>query len=159
MNIVKKENNSELYSSLFEDSTIEDAKKVMQNMFNDITPEQFEELKKQAMENVKEKQYKEYFTDNNLNDMYDRTIKLLNGENKDTYGFAPAEIQQLIKEIRTLKQLYNAELDENRKHKFVIRELKKYLNADDWTSVNGEIAVRLIKIELNKLMGENDETL
>lgn len=102
---------------------------------------------------------KEYFTDNNLNDMYDRTIKLLNGENKDTYGFAPAEIQQLIKEIRILKQLYNVELEENRKYKFTIRELKEFLNADDWTSVNGEIAVRLIKIELNKLIGENNETL
>lgn len=47
--------------------------------------------------------YKEYFSENNLNDMYDRTIKLLNGENKDTYGFAPAEIQQLIREIKGLK--------------------------------------------------------
>ena len=53
MSIVTKENNPELYNSLFENSTIEDAKKVMQNMFNDITPEQFEKLKKQAIENVK----------------------------------------------------------------------------------------------------------
>lgn len=53
MSIVTKESNPELYNSLFEDATIEDAKKIMQNMFNDITPEQFEELKKQALENVK----------------------------------------------------------------------------------------------------------
>jgi len=53
MSIVTKESNPELYNSLFEDATIEDAKKVMKNMFNDITPEQFEEIKKQAMENVK----------------------------------------------------------------------------------------------------------
>ena len=159
MGIVTKTKNPELYNSLFEDSTIEDAKKVIQNMFNDITPEQFEKLKKQAIENTKQKQYNEHLTNNQLNDMYDRTIKLLNGENKDTYGFAPAEIQQLIKEIRILKQLYNVESNENRKCNFVIRELKEFLNADDWTSVNGEIAVRLIKIELNKLMGENNEAL
>lgn len=110
MSIVTKESNPELYNSLFEDATIEDAKKVIQNMFNDITPEQFEELKKQAMENVKQKYtktYKEYFTENNLDDMYDRTIKLLNGTNKDTYGFAPTEIQLLIKEIRGLKNNIN----------------------------------------------------
>lgn len=58
MSIVTKENNSELYNSLFEDSTIEDAKKVIQNMFNNITPEQFKELKKQAIKNVKEKNTK-----------------------------------------------------------------------------------------------------
>ena len=38
-----------------------------------------------------------------LKNMYDRTNKLLNGENKNTYGFSPAEIQQLIKEIQLLK--------------------------------------------------------
>lgn len=53
MSIVTKESNPDLYNSLFEDATIEDTKKVMQNMFNDITPGKFEELKKQAMENVK----------------------------------------------------------------------------------------------------------
>ena len=51
--LVEKESNLELYNSLFEDATIEDAKQIMKNMFNDITPEQFEEIKKQAMENVK----------------------------------------------------------------------------------------------------------
>lgn len=73
--------------------------------------------------------YKEYFSENNLNDMYDRTKKLLNGENKDTYEFVPAEIQQLIKEIRILKQLYNAELDENRKNKFKIRRAIEILSS------------------------------
>ena len=52
MSIVTKESNPELYNALFEDSTIEDAKKVMQNMFNDITPEQFEEYKKELTNNT-----------------------------------------------------------------------------------------------------------
>lgn len=43
----------EVEDFLIENSTIEDAKKVMQKMFDNITPEQFEELKKQALENVK----------------------------------------------------------------------------------------------------------
>lgn len=129
MSIVTKTKNPELYNALFEDSTIEDAKKVIQNMFNDITPEQFEKLKKQTIENIKQKQYNEYLTNNQLNDMYDRTIKLLNGANKDTYGFAPSEIQQLIKEIRNIKQLYNVEKNENRENKFRIRRAIEILSS------------------------------
>ena len=33
----------------------------------------------------------------------------------------------------------------------IIEELEKYCNEDDWTSVNGEIAIKLIKIKLKEL--------
>lgn len=43
----------------FENITLDDAKKTMQNIFNDITPKEFEEIKKQAIENVKSKENKD----------------------------------------------------------------------------------------------------
>ena len=39
----------------------------------------------------------------------------------------------------------------------IINELEKYINEDDWTSVNGEIAVRLIKLKLQELKGSDKE--
>ena len=33
----------------------------------------------------------------------------------------------------------------------IIEELEKYCNEDDWTSVNGEIAIKLIKSKLKEL--------
>lgn len=41
-------------NNLFENSTIEDAKEIIKNMFNDITPGQFENLKKQTIEKIKQ---------------------------------------------------------------------------------------------------------
>jgi hypothetical protein len=39
----------------------------------------------------------------------------------------------------------------------IINELEKYIDEDDWTSVNGEIAVRLIKLKLQELKGSEKE--
>lgn len=43
---------------------------------------------------------------------------------------------------------------ENNKQKEVIDKIKEYLEEDDWTSVNGVIAVKLIKEKLNELLEE-----
>lgn len=59
-----------------------------------------------------------------LKNMYDRTNKLLNGENKDTYGFSPAEIQQLIKETQLLKS--QLQQKEN-----IIKEVREYVE-NNW---------------------------
>jgi len=37
----------------------------------------------------------------------------------------------------------------------IINELEKYIDEDDWTSINGEIAVRLIKLKLQELKGSD----
>ena len=37
----------------------------------------------------------------------------------------------------------------------IITELEKYIDEDDWTSVNGEIAIRLIKLKLQELKGSD----
>ena len=39
----------------------------------------------------------------------------------------------------------------------IINELEKYTDEDDWTSVNGEIAIRLIKLKLQELKGSDKE--
>ena len=39
----------------------------------------------------------------------------------------------------------------------IINELEKYIEEDDWTSVNTEIAVRLIKLKLQELKGSDKE--
>ena len=39
----------------------------------------------------------------------------------------------------------------------IINELEKYIDEDDWTSVNGEIAIRLIKLKLQELKGSDKE--
>ena len=46
---------------------------------------------------------------------------------------------------------------ENKRLNNIINELEKYINEDDWTSVNGEIAVRLIKLKLQELKGSDKE--
>ena len=38
----------------------------------------------------------------------------------------------------------------------IINELEKFLNGDDWTSVNGVIAVHLIKYKLQELKGSDN---
>lgn len=109
------------------------------------------------------KLYKEYFTDNNLNDMYDRTIKLLNGANKDTYGFAPAEIQQLIKEIKGLKnnqKLYN-EVSLEKTYKidkaldYLENKFTKGLNYSEWTDGYNECINRHKSNLQNILKGDD----
>lgn len=61
-----------------------------------------------------------------LKNMYERTNKLLNGENKDTYGFSPAEIQQLIRETQLLK----SQLQQKENIKKEIRE--KLINSKEY---------------------------
>ncbi len=39
----------------------------------------------------------------------------------------------------------------------IINGLEKYIDEDDWTSVNGEIAVRLIKLKLQELKESDKE--
>ena len=91
------------------------------------------------------------------------------------YEFHKEEIERLNKELETLKQpqvfidtqdmeerygeeLYKEYLEkENKRLNNIIKELEKYIDEDDWTSVNGEIAVRLIKLKLQELKGEDKE--
>ena len=64
----------------------------------------------------------------------------------------------LTDEGKILFDLNNIFINKNRKIERlnkIIDELEKYLNEDDWTSVNGVIAVNLIKNKLNELKGDN----
>lgn len=56
-------------------------------------------------------------------------------------------ISELEEKIEYLEYLKN----ENERLNNFIDELEEYLNEDDWTSVNGEIAVKLIKNKLKEL--------
>lgn len=44
--------------------------------------------------------------------------------------------------------------DERDKYEKILDKIKEYLEEDDWTSVNGVIAVKLIKEKLNELLEE-----
>ena len=52
-------------------------------------------------------------------------------------------IVHLQKEIERLKNNWN--------------ELENYLNEDDWSSVNGEVAIKLIKNKIKELQGVDKE--
>ena len=51
---------------------------------------------------------------------YERIEKLLNGANKETYGFVPEEIRQILKWYEDLEQ-------QNKKYKEVIKKVKKMI--------------------------------
>ena len=59
-------------------------------------------------------------------------------------------IEPLGLEIETWKEL----LEYINKQKEILDKIKEYLEEDDWTSVNGVIAVKLIKEKLNELLEE-----
>ena len=52
-------------------------------------------------------------------------------------------IKKVLKEIERLNNIIN--------------ELENYLNEDDWSSVNGEVAIKLIKNKIRKLKGVDKE--
>ena len=60
---------------------------------------------------MSERQIKEY---------YERIEKLLNGANKETYGFAPQEIKNILRSYEELQK-------ENKKYKEVIDKAIEYL--------------------------------
>ena len=51
---------------------------------------------------------------------YERIEKLVNGANKETYGFVPEEIRQILKWYEDLEQ-------QNKKYKEVIKKVKKMI--------------------------------
>lgn len=66
-----------------------------------------------------------------------------------------------IERLNENNQAYQKELckvwDERDNAYRIINELEKYIDEDDWTSVNGEIAVRLIKLKLQELKGADNK--
>jgi hypothetical protein len=93
-------------------------------------------------------------------------------ENPDDYTLfymwldtrAKDKMKQMEHEVMSLKQ-HNAMItklsenikDENQKLVKVVDGLEEYLKEDEWTSVNGVIAVRLIKNKLTELKGGSDD--
>ena len=74
------------------------------------------------------------------------------------------EYKEMIQDMRKeemIKGLYDLSKNVIRKGKEIeklnniINELEKYIDEDDWTSVNGEIAIRLIKLKLQELKGSD----
>lgn len=63
--------------------------------------------------------------------------------------------EDLIDELVEEKRINENNLEEIERLNNIIDGLEKYLNEDDWTSVNGVIAVNLIKNKLNELKGDN----
>lgn len=52
---------------------------------------------------------------------YERIEKLLNGANKETYGFVPEEIRQILKWYEKLQQ-------ENKRLKEILEKIDNYLD-------------------------------
>ena len=53
--------------------------------------------------------------------------------------------------LKTVETITTPYLEEIERLNNIINELEKYIDEDDWTSVNGEIAIRLIKLKLQEL--------
>ena len=67
------------------------------------------------------------------------------------------EIERLKELCDKYEEEHKTTFEEWKKTINIINELEKYINEDDWTSVNGEIAVRLIKLKLQELKGSDKE--
>ena len=59
--------------------------------------------------------------------------------------------------LKTVETITTPYLEEIERLNNIINELEKYIDEDDWTSVNGEIAIRLIKLKLQELKGSDKE--
>lgn len=98
---------------------------------------------------------------------YERIEKLLNGANKETYGFAPEEIRQILKWYEVLQQ-ENQQLNQLLKDKgFIIdklmeenRQLKgkinKSLHRIQLLQMDGEVTIRDLGLIVRDLKGENN---
>ena len=77
----------------------------------------------------------------------------------EDYGLQYYEQQKEIEELNDLLHKADDEVvsyaNECIRLNNIIDELEKYLNDDDWTSVNGVIAIKLIKIKLKELKEGN----
>ena len=72
-------------------------------------------------------------------------------------AFEKNRVEQLEEPAKNLFYAIMKIADERDRLNNIINELEKYIYEDDWTSVNGEIAVRLIKLKLQELKGSNDK--
>ena len=93
----------------FENITLDGAKKTMQSIFNNITPEQFEELKKQAIENVKQ---------NNMSAK----------EMLEKLGYFEASMPNADEIVYNFK---SSDIEDYRYIAF--NKIDKYIEVDDWT--------------------------
>ena len=64
-------------------------------------------------------------------------------------------IRALCSSWLILDEATNKQTKEIERLNNIINELEKYTDEDDWTSVNGEIAIRLIKLKLQELKGSD----
>jgi len=72
-------------------------------------------------------------------------------EDIDTYYGISNIVEEIFEDrVEAHKHLVTANKEIKRLNN-IINELEKYIDEDDWTSVNGEIAVRLIKLKLQEL--------
>lgn len=66
--------------------------------------------------------------------------------------FEKNRVEQLKEPSKNLFYAIMKIADERDKYKIVLDKIKEYLEEDDWESVNGVIAVKLIKEKLNDLL-------
>ena len=93
---------------------------------------------------MSERQIKEY---------YERIEKLLNGANKETYGFAPQEIKNILRSYEELQQ-ENTQLKEN--NMSMQEEMARtWEKADLYKEVIEEVKDR-ITIKLGRYINEKD---
>ena len=71
-------------------------------------------------------------------------------------AFEKNRVEQLEEPAKNLFYAIMKIADERDRLNNIINELERYIDEDDWASVNGEIAVRLIKLKLQELKGSND---
>ena len=72
-------------------------------------------------------------------------------------AFEKNRVEQLEEPARNLFYAIMKIADERDRLNNIINELERYIDEDDWASVNGEIAVRLIKLKLQELKGDDKE--